>query len=149
METIEKLLRKLGYSFYWQIIKASDFGSTSSSIFIVGFLDDERGSFEFPDAIPLEMFMSDIFGEPCNKSVGYTLRVGGKSSGLNDRRNWDTYMVNGKIVKLNYYGKKMQGFPDGFEFPVSETQAMKQLGNSVAVPAVKATAQKVFEYLNG
>ena len=43
----------------------------------------------------------------------------------------------------------MQGFPDGFEFPVSETQAMKQLGNSVAVPAVKATAQKVFEYLNG
>ena len=42
----------------------------------------------------------------------------------------------------------MKGLPHDFEFPVSETQAMKQLGNSVAVPAVKATAEKVINYLN-
>ena len=42
----------------------------------------------------------------------------------------------------------MMGLPAGFEFPVSETQAMKQLGNSVAVPAVKATAKAMMVYMN-
>lgn len=41
----------------------------------------------------------------------------------------------------------MQGFPDDFEFPVSETQAMKQLGNSVAVPAIQATANEIMKRL--
>ena len=104
--------------------------------------------FEFPKKRELNMFMSDIFGEPCNKSIGYTLRVGGRASGINDRRNWDTYMVNGKIRVIGSgEGKKMQGFPADFKFPVSETQAMKQLGNSVAVPAVQATAEKIIQVL--
>ena len=46
-------------------------------------------------------------------------------------------------------GKKMQGFPDWYEFPVSNRQAMKQLGNSVAVPAVQAVAGQIVKYLNG
>ena len=95
--------------------------------------------------------MSDIFGEPCNKAIGYTLRVGGKGSGINDRRNWDSYMMaNGKIRKItSVEGIKMQGFPLDFSFSsVSETHAMKQLGNSVAVPAVEATASQILERLN-
>ncbi len=43
---------------------------------------------------------------------------------------------------------RLQGYPDDFKFPVSDTQAYKQLGNSVAVPAIKATGQKIIEYLN-
>lgn len=43
----------------------------------------------------------------------------------------------------------MQGFPDWYEFPVSNRQAMKQLGNSVAVPAVQAVAGQIVKYLNG
>ena len=65
-----------------------------------------------------------------------------------DRRNWDTYAVDGEVIRLSSKeGKKMMGLPKDFEFPVSETQAMKQLGNSVAVPAVRATAKKIIEYL--
>ena len=45
-------------------------------------------------------------------------------------------------------GKKMMGFPDDFEFPVSEVQAMKQLGNSVAVDAIHAVANKIIKSLN-
>ena len=41
----------------------------------------------------------------------------------------------------------MQGFPEDFEFPVSNTQAMKQLGNSVAVPAVQAVGQALIKSL--
>ena len=66
-----------------------------------------------------------------------------------DRRNWDTYAVGGDVVRLSSKeGIKMMGLPEDFVFPVSETQAMKQLGNSVAVPAVRATAAKMLEYLN-
>lgn len=42
----------------------------------------------------------------------------------------------------------MQGFPKHFFFPVSETQAMKQLGNSVAIPAIQAVAEQMLYYLN-
>lgn len=150
-ETIKNTLEELGYSFYFNIVKASDFGLPQHRprIFMVGFLDDIEKNFEFAQPQPLEMFMSDVFGEPCNKSIGYTLRVGGRGSGLNDRRNWDTYMVNGRQLRLDSEaGKKMQGFPANFRFPVSETQAMKQLGNSVAVTAVRATAKQIIGYLN-
>lgn len=44
--------------------------------------------------------------------------------------------------------KRMQGFPDNFEFPVPKSQAMKQLGNSVAVDAVKACAENLIDYMN-
>ena len=42
----------------------------------------------------------------------------------------------------------MQGFPDTFEFPVSPTQAIKQLGNSVAVDAVRVVGKNVIDYMN-
>ena len=36
---------------------------------------------------------------------------------------------------------RLQGFPDKFIIPVSDTQAYKQFGNSVAIPAIQATAE--------
>ena len=43
---------------------------------------------------------------------------------------------------------RLQGFPDSFEFPVSMTQAYKQLGNSVAVPVIKAIAEQMKKSLD-
>ena len=43
--------------------------------------------------------------------------------------------------------RKLQGFPDGFQIPVSNLQAYKQFGNSVSVPVIRAIAKKVVEYL--
>ena len=45
--------------------------------------------------------MSDIFGAKCNKDIGFTLRVGGGRSAIDDRRNWDGYIVNNKVVRLS------------------------------------------------
>lgn len=88
--------------------------------------------------------MDEVFKGSCNKKIGYTLRVGGKSSGLNDRRNWDSYLVNGQEVKLEIkHAKKMMGLPNNFIFPVSKTQAMKQLGNGVAVNVVTAIGKQI------
>ena len=41
------------------------------------------------------------------------------------------------------------GFPDSFRIPVSDTQAYRQFGNSVVVPAVTAVARLMVASLNG
>jgi len=38
---------------------------------------------------------------------------------------------------------RLQGFPDDYQIPVSDCQAYKQFGNSVAVPVLKAIAKEV------
>ncbi|WEV64001.1 DNA (cytosine-5-)-methyltransferase [Bifidobacterium sp. ESL0732] len=38
---------------------------------------------------------------------------------------------------------RLQGFPGNFIIPVSDTQAYKQFGNSVAVPVIRAVAQQM------
>ena len=42
---------------------------------------------------------------------------------------------------------RLQGFPDSFEFPVADVHAYKQLGNSVAVPAIQATAKELLKII--
>jgi DNA (cytosine-5)-methyltransferase 1 len=43
---------------------------------------------------------------------------------------------------------RLQGFPESFLIPVSDTQAYKQFGNSVAVPVVEAIARKMIGVLS-
>ena len=43
---------------------------------------------------------------------------------------------------------RLQGYPDTFKFPVSDTQAYKQLGNSVTVPVINALAKKIIRQLD-
>lgn len=40
---------------------------------------------------------------------------------------------------------RLQGFPDSFKIEVSDVRAYKQFGNSVAIPAIQATAEKIIE----
>lgn len=44
---------------------------------------------------------------------------------------------------------RLQGFPDSFVIPVSDTQAYRQFGNSVCVPAVRAVAVEMVRVLKG
>ena len=43
---------------------------------------------------------------------------------------------------------RLQGFPEEYVIPVSDAQAYKQFGNSVAVPVVKAIATEIKKALN-
>lgn len=43
---------------------------------------------------------------------------------------------------------RLQGFPEEFIIPVSDTQAYKQFGNSVCVPVVNAIANEMLKVLN-
>ena len=161
---IYKSLQNLNYSFDYKIIKASDFGLPQHRprVYMVGFYKPrlknmfKELSFTFPKEIPLKKTMSDIFGKFVAKElnsnderkVGFTLRVGGGKSPIQDRRNWDGYIVNNKIVRLKpKQGLQMMGFPKSFKLPVSDNQAMKQLGNSVAVNVVKEIGKEIKYHL--
>jgi DNA (cytosine-5)-methyltransferase 1 len=149
-ETIKKIIEEdLKYSFHYKIVKASDFNLPQhrARLFMVGF-KNKAIPFEFPKPVKLNKTMSDIFKGNCPKIIGYTLRVGGRGSGIKDRRNWDSYLVDGNIKRLTpIEGKRMMGFPESYKFPVTESQAMKQLGNAVAVPAIQATAEAIIKAL--
>lgn len=43
---------------------------------------------------------------------------------------------------------RLQGFPEQFKIVVADASAYKQFGNSVAIPAIKATAEKELKLLN-
>lgn len=43
---------------------------------------------------------------------------------------------------------RLQGFPDEFLIPVADASAYKQFGNSVAVPAIQATAKEILKLIN-
>jgi DNA (cytosine-5)-methyltransferase 1 len=145
------LENELGYSFYFKIVHASDYGlpQLRPRAFMVGFRDEGfMKGFAFPNPIPLKFNMSDVWGGKCTRDIGFTIRVGGRGSDITDRRNWDNYSVNGQLRRLSYIeARRMQGFPDDFEFPVSPTQAIKQLGNSVAVDAIALVAKNILGHL--
>jgi DNA (cytosine-5)-methyltransferase 1 len=42
---------------------------------------------------------------------------------------------------------RLQGFPDTFIIPVADASAYKQFGNSVAVPAIQATASEIIDLI--
>ncbi|MFA5830863.1 MAG: DNA (cytosine-5-)-methyltransferase [Candidatus Paceibacterota bacterium] len=103
--------------------------------------------------------------------IGNTLRVGGCDSGFRttdgkrwrsikdgdarrDKRNWDSYMFfdgdKSKMVEHRLTvneAKAIMGFPHDYIFPevLSKRDAMKQLGNSVAVPVIEAIAKNIID----
>ena len=156
-ETFKIILQHLdaaNYQVSYKVIKASDFNVPQNRprVFIVGFdraQVDTASTFHFPIPLPLTKSMSTIFNAPCDKKIGFTLRVGGKGSPIDDRRNYEFYRVNGEVRRIDLdEARELMSFPKTFEFPVSKTQAMKQLGNSVCVEVVKAVGRSVAQYLN-
>ncbi|NOT18640.1 MAG: DNA cytosine methyltransferase [Sulfuriferula sp.] len=151
--TILEYLDKAEYEVHYKVIKASDFNVPQhrARVFIVGFDRHQinpRIPFMFPRPIPLTKTMSDIFHAPCEKKIGFTLRVGGKGSTIDDRRNWEFYRVSNEVRRIGLKeATEMMGYAPNYQFPVSKTQAMKQLGNSVCVDVVTAVAQQVLAHI--
>lgn len=56
----------------------------------------------------------------------------------------EAYYIDGRVRKLTPDEcKRIMGFPEDFIFPVAEARAYEQLGNSVAVPVLKAIAREI------
>lgn len=143
-------LEMLGYKVHYKVLRACDYGlpTTRQRVYIVGLRNDipDADEFKFPNKQPLKYTMSDIFSSKCSRDIGYTIRVGGRLSGINSRHNWDTYLVEDKPRVLTIAeGAKMMGFPDNFKWPKSQHKAFILLGNSVAVDVVKLIGEKIIQ----
>ena len=68
------------------------------------------------------------------------------------------YYKDGSEILIEQYGKnprrltprecaRLQGFPDSFKIPVSDTQAYRQFGNSVVVPLMSDVAKLIVSKL--
>jgi len=142
-------------------------------IFMVGFRDPEIGfSFpEIPDlkpriidileeAVPEKYTLTDHLWEYLqNYAEKHRLKGNGFGFGLVDVNNHcrtlsARYFKDGSEILIPQEGKnprrltprecaRLQGYPDSFVIPVSDTQAYKQFGNSVAVPLVEILAKQV------
>lgn len=150
----EILTKELDYTFNYQIIKASDYWLPQfrPRVYMVWFRKEDLiadyPEFIFPKKQKLKLTMSDIFWWECDRKIWFTLRVWGRGSPINDRRNWDWYVVDGKERRLWIEeGKMMMWFPKDYHFPVSKVQAIKQLWNGIAVNPVYETGKKILEYL--
>ena len=159
-------------------VKASDYGVPQHRprVFIIGF-KDKNAAKSFSPPPPVDVRIKDpgalgrILGHPNSadakvyfdkagtreRFIGFTLRCGGKGSGILDRRNWEHYWVRKspsadiKPEKITEeMGLRLLGFPEHFSFPTSvrPTQRMRQLGNSVAVTAVEQWGLAIIKSLD-
>ncbi len=161
LDIIEERVNAAGYEMAVIPVRASDFGVPQHRprVFLIGFQKDTGDLAYFLSNLPEKEAafvesLASILGAKVSvdngREIAYTLRVGGKGSGLGNRYNWDSYLVDGTPMRLTpEHGIRLMGFPNYFSFPdeVSVSARMKQLGNSVAVPAIRAYASAIAKTL--
>lgn len=143
-------LRKIGYECEAEVLNASQHGlpQIRKRLFMVGVRSDLPTRFSWPNPRPLKKFLKDIIdvGEPVvtiNKDIAYTIRIGGRKSGVSNRHNWDGYIVNGKEYYLTPKDcMRLMGFSDEDYFVlknsgISDSTILKVSGNSVAVTVLE------------
>ncbi len=92
--------------------------------------------------------------------IAHAIVVGGMGRESNlviDFRQTDltpTTRIKGEVNKQGWRKMtprewaRLQGYPDNFKIVVADASAYKQFGNSVAVPAIQATAEQLLKTLN-
>ena len=171
------LQEELGYSVFYEILDAQRFGlpQRRERIIIVGFRPDlDVKDFEFPkgtdEKVPIGSILEDnpsgykisehlqktyLFkkddGKPQVIDKNSEIQVNTLVASYHKiQRLTGTFVRDGE-TGLRLYSelecKRLMGFPDDFKVPVSRTQMYRQFGNSVAVPVIKAVADKMKEHL--
>lgn len=148
-ETYQFILDELknnGYNVKAKILEAKDYGTPQlrKRLFFVGVRKDIKLNFDFPKPMPLKYTFSQIMQGVTEREYSFTIRIGGRRSGINNRYNWDCYMVNGKPRFITPEECLMlQGFDRNFKLCGSESQKYAQVGNSVPVTIVNAIVNEL------
>ena len=99
-----------------------------------------------PDLKPIQIgtFNNGGQGERIYSPNGLAVSLTAYGGGVASKTG--AYLINGRPRRLTPREcARVMGFPDSFKIPVSDTQAYKQFGNSVAVPLVKIIAGNILD----
>ncbi len=170
-------LKEAGYHVHYTVLEAADFGLAQSRkrVLIVGFRNDlDDSAFQFPKGNKKHTPVGSILeknpkGYTISKRLqqnylfkkddGHPYVIDKNSKGLAKTLNASYHKIQritGTFVKGGDTGlrllsekecKRLQGFPDSFKIPVSRTQMYRQMGNSVAIPMIKATSDEMKKVL--
>ena len=152
-KTFEKIkcdIEKSNYTITFKVIKCSDYGipQMRKRLFIIGVRNDTepllcasssmRKGVQHIDKLldfdeyKKEKTLTEFFGKKFEKKTAYTIRCGGKNSPINDKHNWDGYLVDGKEYRLTKEDcLKLQGFNADFKLCGNNKDQWKQLGNTI------------------
>ncbi len=147
-------------------------------IFIIGFLDDVDFNFPEPinkkiklgdildRRVPSKYTISDkLWAGHQRRKKAHREKGNGFGYSMFDRNSEYTstisarYYKDGSEILIQQKNKnprkitpreaaRLQGYPETFKIPVSDTQAYKQFGNSVAVPVITALAKEIKKSLD-
>ncbi len=142
-------LEKIGYSLYHEVLEAKDYGlpQIRKRLFIVGLRKDLDEGFSFPEKRDELLYsFGEIMGGSVEREYAFTIRIGGRKSGINNRFNWDAYKVDGQVRYITPNEcKLLQGFPKGFKLAGNQNQQYKQVGNSVPVTVVQMIGKELIK----
>ena len=170
-KVIYRVLQNLGYKVFYDTLNSADYGvpQTRNRLFIVAF-SNENVEFKFPKTVDLKLTMQDMLEKNVDDKYFLSEKIlptilshgtGGYYSKSEidlkiarplcatmhkmHRANQDNYVTdNGKIRRLTpREAARLQGFPDSYNFPVSDTQAYRQCGNAVTVNVAEAVAAEI------
>jgi DNA (cytosine-5)-methyltransferase 1 len=174
LKSVLATLADLGYRTEWRVLDSSEFGLAQKRerVFIVGFRSPVFASrFSFPESGSgprtigsiMDAGVPEEFDATRAMLVGYLVKQ--KQRGRNRGGRFlpafhgpgeisRTVVANGRILVTD--GKRirrltprecarLQGFPDSFRLPGSNTAVYRQLGNSVPVPVVEAIGRRIAE----
>ena len=128
-------LENEGYSVYTKMLEAKDYGTPQlrKRLFFVGIRKDIETPFVFPDPVPLKYTFSEMMGGKTERDYSFTIRIGRRHFGINNRFNWDAYMVDGKVRYITPEEcLLLHGFPKDFKLCGTQSQKFHQVGNSVS-----------------
>ncbi|MGL5964586.1 MAG: DNA cytosine methyltransferase [Fusobacteriaceae bacterium] len=193
-ETIKhmiSILENIGYSVFYEVLNASDFGVPQSRkrLYFVAFRKDLNiTDFNFPAPSYEDVVLEDILlkdsetqkyvinredivinkkdsferlnktirigtinkggqGDRIYSSKGHAITLSAQGGGSGSKTG--AYLINGKVRKLSPIEcRAVQGFPSTYKISVSDSQAWKQFGNSVAVPVIVKIVEKIITIIN-
>lgn len=123
------------YSTRYKVLSCNDYGipQMRKRLFIVAALNsyiDINKVFDF-DKCPTPS-LGDFLGKSFEKKCAYTIRCGGRHSSIDDKHNWDGYIVDGMVYRLSIQDcLRLQGFPISFQLQGTQTQQFTMLGNTI------------------
>jgi DNA (cytosine-5)-methyltransferase 1 len=161
----------LGYRLFSAVLNSADFGvpQNRNRTFLVAFLDHQV-EYHMPSPVPLGRTMQDLLEERVDQKYFLTERILKTILASGTKNYWakseidlpvarpltatmakmhracqDNYVTQeGRIRRLTPREcARLQGFPEEFCLPVSDTQAYRQMGNAVTVPVALAVARAV------